>query len=126
MCDLIIFLKTNKGSEESAKTHSPTPYLFLLSDAELLDNSSVSFDVNSLKVVKKISSVTYHLKKTATAVMVVVVVLEMLVKRIDSVCENSNLHFGRTCVAFVNSIFSNDSLLFVFQDHDVFTFLKIF
>lgn len=102
----------------------PLRYLFLLSDAELLDDCSVSFDINSLKVVKKISSVTYHLKKTATAVMVVVVVLEVFIKRIDSVSENSDLNFRRTCVTFVDSIFSNDSLLFVFQDHDCFHLSK--
>ena len=102
----------------------PLRYLFLLSDAKLLDDSAVSFDINSLEIAKKVSSVTYHFKKTATAVMVVVVVLKMLVEAVDSVCENSDLHFRRTCVAFVSSVLSNYSLLFFLQ-HDFFTFLKI-
>ena len=102
----------------------PLRFLFLLSDAELLDDCSVSLDINFLEIAKKVSSVTYHFKKTATAVMVVVVVLKMLVEAVDSVCEDSDLHLGRTCVALVCSVLSDYSLLFVLQ-HCFFTFLKI-
>ena len=101
----------------------PLRFLFLLSDAELLDDCSVSLDVYSLKVAKKVSSVTNHFKKTATAVMVVVVVLKMLVERVDSVSKDSNLYFGRTCVALVCCVLSDYCLLFVLQ-HDFFTFHK--
>ena len=116
--------KQTKGVRSRQKPTLPLRYLFLLSDAELLDDCSVSFDINSLEIAKKVSSVTYHFKKTATAVMVVVVVLKMLVEAVDSVCENSDLNFRRTCVAFVCSVFSDYSLLFVSQ-HDFFTFHKI-
>ena len=96
----------------------------LLSDVQLLDDSTVSLDVNLLEVTEEVSSVTYHLKKTTTAVEVLVVVLEVCVEVVDAVCEKRDLNLGRTCVAFVSSIFLNDSLLYVFL-HDVFTFLKI-
>ena len=85
----------------------------LLSDMELFDDSSVSFNVNFLEVVEKVSSVTYHLEKSTTAVVILVVVLEVLCKIVDSVCENRDLYLGRTCVAFVCSVLFNNCLLFL-------------
>ena len=96
----------------------------LLSDVQLLDDSTVSLDISLLEVAKKVSSVTNHLKKTTTAVEVLVVVLEVCVEVVDAVCENSDLNLGRTCVAFVSSVLLNNSLLNVLL-HDVFTFLNI-
>jgi len=95
----------------------------LLSDVQLSDDRAVTLDVCLLKVVKKVSSVTYHLEKTAAAVVILVVSLEVLVKRVDSVCKSRDLYLGRACVTFVSSILSNDCLLFVLK-HDFFTFLK--
>ena len=80
----------------------------LLTQAELLNDSTVSFDVFLLKVCKKVSSVTYHLKKTAAAVVILVVSLEVLVERVDSVCENRDLYLGRTCVSLVCSVSFNN------------------
>ena len=97
----------------------------LLSDVQLLDDSSVSLDVCLLEVAKKVSSVTNHLKKAATAVEVLVVVLEVRVEVVDAVCEKRDLNLGRACVAFVCCVLLNKSLLYVFL-HDVFTFLKIY
>ena len=96
----------------------------LLSDIKLSDDRAVTLDICLLEVVEKVSSVTYHLKKTAAAVMVLVVSLEVLVKSVDSVCKNRDLYLGRTCVALVCSISFNNCLLFCLK-HDVFTFLKI-
>ena len=91
----------------------------LLSDVQLLDDSTVSLDVDLLEVAEKISSVTYHLKKTATAVEVLVVVLEVRVEVVDAVCEERDLNLGRACVALVSSVLLNNCLLFVFH-HDLF------
>ena len=96
----------------------------LLSDVQLLDDSSVSLDISLLEVAKKVSSVTNHLKKAATAVEVLVVVLEVRVEVVDAVCEKRDLNLGRACVAFVCCVLLNKSLLYVFL-HDVFTFLNI-
>ena len=56
--------------------------------------------------------------------MVIVVELEMLIKMVDSRCENGNLYFGRACVAFVSAVVGND-LLFLFLSI-VFHLKKIF
>lgn len=92
----------------------------LLSDVELLDDGTVSFDIYLLKITEEVSSVTNHFKETATAVVVVVVVLEMLLETVDSVCKNSDLNLGRSCVTLVNSVFGDYSLLF-FSCHFLFS-----
>ena len=73
----------------------------LLSQAELLYDSTVALDVCLLEVAKKISSVTNHLLKTSTAVVVLVVSLEVLGKVLDSVGKKCDLYLGRTCIALV-------------------------
>ena len=44
------------------------PYfrIFLLTDTQLFDSSSISFDILLLEVVEKISSLTDHLEQTAS------------------------------------------------------------
>ena len=84
----------------------------LLSDVQLSNDRTVALDICLLEVVEKVSSVTYHLKKTTAAMVILVVNLEVLVERIDSVSKNSNLYLGRTCVTLVGSISFNNCLLF--------------
>ena len=91
----------------------------LLSDIKLCNDRTVTLDVCLLEVVEKVSSVTYHLKKTTAAVVILVVSLEVLVERVDSVCENRDLYLGRTCVTLVDGISFNNCLLFCLK-HSVF------
>ena len=103
-------MDNRKGS--GVKVHS-TPHQLLLSDAELFNDSSVSVDVYLHEIVEKISSVTNHLKEAATAVVVLVVALEVLCEIVDSVSENRDLYLGRTCVALMCSVLFNNCLLFL-------------
>ena len=84
----------------------------LLSQTELFNDSSVSFDIYLLEVVEKVSSVTDHLEEAATAVVVLVVVLKVLSEVRDSVSKNCDLNLGRACVAFVDGVLFNNCLLF--------------
>ena len=93
----------------------------LLSDVKLLDDRTVTLDVNLCEVAEKVSSVTYHLEKATTAVVVLVVVLEVCVEAVDAVCEKRDLNLGRACVAFVSLVLVNDCLFYVFL-HGFFTF----
>ena len=97
--------------------------LELLSETQLLNDSTVALDVGLLEVYKKVSSVSYHLLKSAAAVVVLVVGLEVLGKVLDSVGKKCDLYLGRTCVALMSSVLLNNCLLFVFH-HDVFTCLQ--
>ena len=67
--------------------------VLLLSKTELVDDSTVTLDVYLCKVSKEVSSVTNHLKKTSTAVVVVLVNLKMLVKVVDTACKKCDLYF---------------------------------
>ena len=49
---------------------------------------------------------TNHLVKTAAAVMVLLVCLEVLGKSLYSAGEDSDLYFGRTCVVLVCAVSS--------------------
>ena len=100
---------------ESSDTHS----LQLLSDAELFDDCAVTLNIHLHQVVQKVSSVTDHLEKAATAVEVLVVVLEVCVEVVDAVCEKRDLYLRRACVALTSLVLFNNCLLYVFL-HDVF------
>lgn len=83
----------------------------LLTDAELFDDSTVSFNIVLLKIGQKVSSVTYHLEKAAVRVAVLRISLEVDVELVDAVGEKSYLHLRRTGVALVNGIIADDLLL---------------
>ena len=97
----------------------------LLSQAELANDSAVTLDIVLLQVVQQTSSATDHLLQTAAAVEVLLVGLQVLGQVSDAVGQNSNLYFGRTCVALVSSILRDDVVL-EFLLHGFFTFQKIF
>lgn len=83
----------------------------LLTDAELFDDSAVSFNIVLLKISQKVSSVTYHFEKTAVRMAVLRISLEVYVKLVDAVGEKSYLHLRRTGVTLVNGIIIDDLLL---------------
>ena len=60
---------------------------------------------------------TNHLQKSATAVVVLLVQLQMLVQTVDAVGQNGDLYLGRTGVTFVGLVLLGDLLLdFLFHD----------
>jgi len=61
--------------------------------------------------------VTDHFEKSAAAVVVLLVVLQMLVESDYPVCEDSDLNFRRTCVAFMDGLLFDDLLLFFLCNH---------
>ena len=98
----------------------------LFTDTESFDNGTVSFDIVLEKIVKELSSLTDHLLHTSAGVVVLGVLLEMLGELSNSLGKNSDLYFGRTGVALVNSVFLDELLLEFLVKHDVSPFLKIF
>ena len=83
----------------------------LLTQTELLDDRAVTLDIVLLEVCEEVSSVTDHLEKAATAVVVLVVRLHVFSQVVDTVGQKCDLYFGRTGIAFVNSVLFNDGLL---------------
>ena len=64
---------------------------------------------------------TDHFKKTASAVMVVFVDLEMLGELVDTGSKNGYLYLGRTGIALMSFV-SGDYFLLFFLGHFIFTF----
>src|SRR5699024_10876842 len=94
----------------------------LLSYTELLDYRTVAVDILLGEVVEKISSVTYHLEKTAARMMVILVCFDMFGECVDSVCKNRYLHLGRTCISLMCLVLVDKLLLYFLMDHVFSTF----
>ena len=96
----------------------------LLTDTQLLDNGSVSFDVILLQVVQKISSSTDHLVHTSSGVVILLVYLQVLGQVGDPSCQDSDLYLGRTCIGLMISVSFDNSGFFVFSQHFLYLFQK--
>ena len=86
----------------------------LLTDSELFDDSTVSFNIVFLQISQKVSSVTYHFKKAAVRMAILRVNLKVSVELVDSGGEKSYLHLRRTGVSLMNGIIGNNLLLLIF------------
>lgn len=95
----------------------------LLTNLELLDQITISIDVLRLQIIKKTASLTNHLVKTASAVIVLLVVLKVLGELLDSCGKKRYLYFGGTGILRVLSVLGNDFRLLLFRNH--FCFLRI-
>ena len=91
-----------------------SPLQVLLSQSELADDSTVTLNVCLLEVVEEVSSVTDHLLKSAAAVEVFLVSLEVRGEVVDAGGEESDLYLGGTRIAFVGCVLLNESELCVF------------
>ena len=103
------------------RRNNPAPHSrqALLTQIQLFDDCAVTVDIGLLKVTEKVTSVTDHLQHAATAVVVLVVRLEVLGKSVDAMGKDRDLNLGRTGVTLVGSVLLNNGLLFVFQ-HGIF------
>ena len=104
------------ANEMQGKRNNPVcPNAELLTDAESLDDGTVSLDICFDQIVEQRAALTDHLEKTAAGVMILLVDLQVLGKIVDPLCEQSDLYLGRTCVTLVSSILLHDSEFFFFQ-----------
>ena len=77
---------TKKGRPRRDQSLS-LPYRKLSAETKLLDDSSVSLDVDSLEVIQKLTSFTHEAKERTTCDNVLLVLLHMLCKVSDTVGE---------------------------------------
>lgn len=66
---------------------------YLLSDAELSDDSSVTLDVLLLQVSEHVAALTNHLQQATTGMVVVLVLLQMLGELLDALGQDCDLYF---------------------------------
>ena len=90
-----------------------SPLQVLLSQSELADDSTVTLNVCLLEVVEEVSSVTDHLLKSAAAVEVLFVVLQVRGEVVDAGGEECDLYLGGSRIAFVGCVLLNESELFI-------------
>ena len=89
----------------------------LSSQTELCDDGAIAFDVVLLEVTEEVTSVTDHLIQAATAVVILLVLLQVLGERVDTEGQDRDLDFRRTGVAFVNLVLFDKSLLLFLGNH---------
>jgi hypothetical protein len=90
----------------------------LLPDAQLLDDRPIPLDLGGFEVVEKPTSLTNHLQKPATRVVISGVNLEVLRQVLDLLRKESDLDLRRTRVRLVQSVLIDDApLLILGQRH---------
>jgi hypothetical protein len=86
----------------------------LLTDTELVDDRAVPLHVDLLEIVQQAAAATDELQKTAAAVMILRVRLEVLGKIGNAVREECDLHFWRSGIAVMDAILVDEvRLLFL-------------
>ncbi len=68
--------------------------LLLLTKTESLDKCTIALDICVLKILKKITALTYHLKKSTSAVVILGVSLHVLSELSDTCSKNRYLYLG--------------------------------
>ena len=94
-----------------------SPEMFLLSDAELCDAGSVALDILLGKVVEKTAALTDHLVHAKTAVVILLVDLEVLGQLSDALREDGDLDLRGTGVVLVGLVVLDNNGLLVFGNH---------
>ena len=74
--------------------------LDLLAEIEGFNQSAVSVEVGALEVVKELAAARNHAEQAAAGVVVLLVDLQVLGELVDAGGQKSDLHFGRSGVAF--------------------------
>ena len=93
------------------------PSVKLFTDVELLNKRTISIDVLGLQIVKETASLTYHLVETASRVVILLVVLQMLGELLNPCGKESYLYFGGTGIFRSLTELGNDCCLLLFTDH---------
>jgi len=86
-------------------------------DTKFFDDGSVSLDILAFQVIEKPSSLPDDLEKTAPAVMIFLVNLEMLRQIRDPLGENRYLYFRRTGIILMTFMCLDDFLLLICYQH---------
>ena len=85
----------------------------LFAQAEFLDDSAVPIDILLHQIVEKATATTNHFEKTATGVVVFLVLFQVLGQVVDAASQDRDLDFGRTRVTLVGGVLLHDFGFFV-------------
>src|SRR5699024_1728582 len=91
-CIKMFHYKIDKSCRILLQTRQLFVFLSLFSQTKFLDQSTISLDIFLSQVSKKTSSLSYHLQKTSSGVMILWICLEMICQIVDSSCQDRNLN----------------------------------
>ena len=97
----------------------------LLTDAKLGDNGTIALNVVLRHIVQQTTALADHLEQTHTAVVVLLVHLQVLGELIDPLGEDRDLHLGGAGIALVGLVVLDNSGFLVLGNHDFLLFLSV-
>ncbi len=107
-------MKSRKNTKSEGRKNTPLGGVEkLLAQFELCDKASVSLDIYTFEIIELTAARTYHLQKTASAVVVLLMRLQVLGKVIDTPGQQRNLYLGATRVALVRRKLGDDFRLYI-------------
>ena len=80
----------------------------LLTQTESLDKFTITIDVLVVKVLKELTTTTYHLGQRTSGTEVLLVLLQVLGEVLNAISEESNLALNRTCVLGVLALLAEN------------------
>jgi hypothetical protein len=90
--------------------------VLLLSQVKRFDKRTVFRQIVLFEIVEKSSALTDHFKKASAGMVIFCVVFEVGSEVVDALCEECDLYFRGSCIAFVTRVLGDD---FVFLSHCV-------
>ena len=93
----------------------------LFAQVQPSDQRAVTLNISLLQVLQHVAAAADHQQQTAVGMVVVLVELQVLVQVVDPLGQQSDLHFGRTGVAFMLRIGGDDLGL----GHGILLFLPV-
>ena len=82
-----------------------------MAETEVLDEITVPLAVRPLEVFQKAPTATHHLEKTSSAVMIVLVSIEVAPKIVDTGRKEGDLHSGAPDVAVMELVLLDNCVL---------------
>ena len=84
---------------------------------KLCDNRTITLNIRLVEVAEQTTAMADHLQQTATGMMILLVLLEVLRQIVDTCGEDSDLYFRRTRITLVNGILLHDFLFCFLSQH---------
>lgn len=97
-------------TETATTTRSPPPRntWILVAQAQIFDQASVRLKITVLEIRQEPTTATDHLQQSTTAVMIVLVCVEVAPKVVDALRKESNLNRGTTHIAIADAVLFNN------------------
>ena len=89
----------------------------LLTQTQLSDEGTITFDVLLCQIVQQTTTLTDHLGQATTGMIVVGVLLHVLGELLNAFGKDSYLNFGGTGVGFVGAVAFDNCGLLIFEHH---------